>query len=589
MFRRLLILFICLVLGLHSYAQNVDIDYIRKCISVLASDSLMGRKTGTPEGQMAADFILRQFKEAGLEPWEGGFQKFDVTTNVKVGKGNSFSFPGFTGKVKTDFMPLSMTENKKLEAGIVFMGYGFEINLDSLKWNDYANVDVKGKWVMVLKGDPEFDKSDSKFVPYADDWSKVLKAKDKGAAGIILVAGTKVEKKDSLADLYFDKSDARAGIPAMIITRKLANMLMSSTNNTIESVEEKLNKDRKSLVFPLSVVATANLDIEMTMAKTANVVATLKGSDPLLKNEYIVIGGHYDHLGMGGPGSGSRKPDTVAVHNGADDNASGTAGIITLAKAINAGKLKPKRSLIFVAFTGEEMGLLGSKYFTQHPSVELSKIKAMFNLDMVGRLKADTGTLVISGTGTSAEGEAILTKYSKGRIFPVKYSPEGFGSSDHSSFYIENIPVFFFTTGAHEEYHTPEDDANKINYIGEQAVLDYVYDVLLDVSNQDKNLTFKEAGPKSAPRMGTRFKVTLGILPDFTSSDNKGLRVDGTRKDGPASRAGVLKGDVIVAIDGKPVKNIYEYMDRLKTLEAGKTCNIDIMRGGKLIVLLVQL
>jgi Zn-dependent M28 family amino/carboxypeptidase len=571
------------------FSQDIDLQYLKNCITVLSADSLKGRKTGSPEEQMAASFILKQFKEAGLEPWEGGLQRFQVTTNVKVGNNNLLSFQGFSGKPKSDFMPLSMSENKQFESDVVFAGYGFDINLDSLKWDDYNNIDVKGKWVLILKGDPEFEKSNSKFVPYADDWSKVLKAKDKGAAGVILVAGPKVEKKDSLADLYFDKSDARAGIPAMVVTRKVANLLIASSENTVEKLEEKLNKDMKPCGFNIPVKVNASLDIEMTKADAMNVVAMLPGTDPVLKKEFMVIGGHFDHLGMGGPGSGSRMPDTNAVHNGADDNASGAAGVIALAKSIAKSKIKMKRSIIFVAFSGEEMGLLGSKNFTRHPPVELSKIKTMFNLDMIGRLKSDTGTLVISGTGTSTEGEDILTRHSKNRIFPVKYSPEGFGSSDHSSFYIENIPVFFFTTGAHEDYHTPADDADRINYTGEKAVLEYVYDVIVDVTNRDQALTFKEAGPKSSPRMGQRFKVTLGILPDFTSSDNKGLRVDGTRKDGPAQRAGVLKGDLIVAIDGKPVTNIYEYMDRLKTLEAGKTCNIDIIRNGKLIILLVQL
>ena len=213
----------------------------------------------------------------------------------------------------------------------------------------------------------------------------------------------------------------------------------------------------------------------------------------------------------------------------------------------------------------------------------------MINLDMIGRLKPDSGSVVVSGTGTSTESEGLLDQYKSGRIFPVKYSPEGYGASDHSSFYIEDIPVFFFTTGAHEDYHTPTDVASKINYEGEKAVLDFAYDVLKDVSNRNKDLTFKEAGPKSGGRTGQRFKVTLGILPDFTSSGNEGLRIDGARKDGPAARGGMLKGDVIIAINGKPVKNIYEYMDRLKTLEAGKTCNVDVMRNGKLMVFLIQL
>jgi hypothetical protein len=266
------------------------------------------------------------------------------------------------------------------------------------------------------------------------------------------------------------------------------------------------------------------------------------------------------------------------------------AGMMALAGYFAKNKSLMKRSIIVVAFSGEEMGLLGSKYFVAHSPVDLKKIKAMFNFDMIGRMPADSAKLSISGTGTSLESEEILNKYIAGFPFKLQFSPEGYGASDHSSFYMENIPVFFFTTGAHDDYHTPLDDAEKINFQGVKSVLDYAKLVIGDVLNRDQVLSFREAGPKgNAGRGGTRFKVTLGILPDFTSSSDKGLRVDGVTKDKPAAKGGMLKGDTITAINGKPVKNIYEYMDRMKGLEAGQTVNVDVMRGDKKIVLLIQL
>jgi len=588
--KKIFLILILFISGIELYAQRISMPDLKKDITVLAADSLKGRKTGAIEGLMAASYIRSRFTQTGLELYQQkGLQAFQVNTDVKLGERNSLKINMSTASVKTDFLPLAFSENGTFESDVVFAGYGFDINLDSLKWNDYNGVDVKGKWVLMLKGDPEFDKSDSKFIPYTDDRSKVLAAKDKGAAGVILVAGRAIDKKDSLPELYFDKSDARAGVFALNITRKLANSILSAKGITIDSLEAKLNRERRPNSFGINTKVTATVQVSLLQAMAQNVIGILHGSDPVLKDEYIVVGAHYDHLGMGGHGSGSRNPDTVAVHNGADDNASGTAGIIALASALKDSGVKLKRSVVFVAFSGEEMGLLGSKFYTRNSPVDLAKTKAMINLDMIGRLDPDSGSVMVSGTGTSAEAEGILDTYGKNRPFQLKYSPEGFGASDHSSFYVENIPVFFFTTGAHGDYHTPQDDADLINYTGEVEVLNLVYDVLLDIANRDKSLTFREAGPKSASRMGQRFKVTLGILPDFTSSGNEGLRIDGVTKDKPAYRAGLVKGDVITAINGKAVKNIYEYMDRLKTLQAGQTCNVDITRNGKTIVVLIQL
>lgn len=573
-----------------SYGQSINLNQLKKDVFVLAADSLKGRKTGAIESMLAASYIRTRFHEAGLELYQGkGLQPFQVNTDVKLGERNELSVGNTSFQLKKEFLPLAFSENGLLTESVVFVGYGFDIQTDSLKWNDYNGVDVKGKWVLILKGDPEFEKSDSKFIPYSDDRSKVLTAKDKGAAGVLLVAGKIVDKKDSLPDLFFDKSDARAGVLALNISRKTANVLLSSAGVGIDSLEARLNRNLKPNSFALSEKLTARVQVALLQAMAHNVIGILPGTDPVLKEEYIVVGAHYDHLGMGGPGSGSRMPDTLAVHNGADDNASGTAGIIALAAALKDAGVKLKRSVVFVAFSGEEMGLLGSKYFTKNSPVPLAGIKAMLNLDMVGRLDPDSGSVMVSGTGTSLEAEDMLNHYGKKRSFRLKYSPEGFGASDHSSFYIENIPVFFFTTGAHGDYHTPSDDAELLNYPGEAEVIALVCDVLTDIANRDKNLSFREAGPKSASRMGQRFKVTLGILPDFTSSGNEGLRIDGVSKDKPAARAGLVKGDIITAIDGKPVKNIYEYMDRLKGLKAGQTCNVDITRNGKTIVVLIQL
>jgi Zn-dependent M28 family amino/carboxypeptidase len=321
--------------------------------------------------------------------------------------------------------------------------------------------------------------------------------------------------------------------------------------------------------------------------KTMNVVGKIKGSDPVLKEQIIVVGAHYDHLGLGGPGSGSRVPDTSAIHNGADDNASVVAGIIEIAEALASKDASPKRSIVVVAFGAEEMGLIGSKYFVEHPIIDIDKVVAMFNFDMIGRLNEER-SVAFGGTGTSKETEDLLNTYLDEHEMKGSFSSEGFGPSDHAAFYAEDIPVFFISTGAHGDYHTPLDDVEFIDFEGQKAVSDLSLDLIMDVANRDEMLTFQEAGAKTRnTRMN--FKVTLGIVPDFTSTENNGLGVGGVRDGGPADKGGMKKGDRIVALDGMEVTNIYDYMARLKKLEAGQIITVDVIREGEKVVLLVQL
>jgi len=371
------------------------------------------------------------------------------------------------------------------------------------------------------------------------------------------------------------------------IKRNIADKILEKSGKTIEQVENEIIETQKPLSFAIPCELFAETETLQHKVKTQNVIAVLEGNDPILKDQYIIVGGHYDHLGMGGYGSGSRMPDTVAVHNGADDNASGIAGIIEIAEKL-AAQNNNKRSIIFMAFGGEEMGLLGSKYFVNNPLVDLKNINAMVNIDMIGRLN-ESNKILIGGTGTSIEAETILNNNVKEIDINLSFSPEGFGPSDHASFYSENIPVFFISTGAHEDYHTPFDDIDKINFEGQKAISDYLVNVIEDLSRRDSTLTFQEAGPKKNTNFRGRLKVTLGIMPDFTSTDLKGLGVGGVRPDGPAKKGGMQKGDLIIAVDGKSVENIYDYMNRLKKLKPGQIITVDIIRNDEKKVLLIQL
>lgn len=577
------------------FSQNFNVEItsteLKQSIGFLASDSLKGRQPGSKEITIAAEYIHNQFKEAGLKIGkDNGFQSFELVTGASLGKNNEFFFNGKYGVVGKDFTPLAFTKNALLFAKMTFVGYGLSIKTDSLNWDDYKGIDVTGRWVIILRGHPELNKSESRFNEFSDERSKVLLATDKGASGVIFVTPVEMNKTDELMALNYDKSPAIADIPVVNISRSMIDTLLNNSKNQfIADLENSINKTKKSNSFHLFEKLLVKTDLQLNKQLTQNVYGILEGSDASLKNEYIIIGAHYDHLGFGGPGSGSRMPDTVVVHNGADDNASGVAGLIEMAQKLYAEKNKLKRSVIFVAFSAEELGLLGSKYFAKNLPVKTTQIKAMVNFDMIGRLQTTDPYILISGTGTSAESENLLNELGKNTKILLKFSPEGYGASDHASFYAQNIPVFFFTTGAHEDYHTPFDDAERINYEGEKQVLDFAYMLISNLVNREKSLTFKESGPKSDAGRRTNLKVTLGIMPDFSGQSDKGLRADQVTNGGPAFKAGMLKGDLIVAIEGKPVKNIYEYMSRLKQLQKGQLISVDVLRDGKKVVLLVQL
>ena len=583
-------LFICLNLTAQQSPKINPAD-LKQHVEFLASDLLKGRKPGTPEADLAAEYILQEFKYAGLTPiCDDGFQYFDVVTAIRLGEDNILALGENQFVVEEDFMPLAFSSSGDVDAGIVFAGFGYDLDLDSLQWNDYADVDVDGKWVMIFRADPEPDDPESEFIPFSGIRSKVLTAKDKGAIGVLLVTPQSMEKKDKLMSLVMESNDVTAGVPVIHIKRSVADQFLQPVGFTVDSLDALIIKQKKPTSMELPGKVSAQIEVVMEKEPAINVVALLEGSDPLLKDEYLVVGAHYDHLGMGGPGSGSRMPDTNAVHNGADDNASGTAMLIELGKVLSTVKSTLGRSIIFIAFSAEEMGLLGSKYFVNNPPVDEKAIKTMFNLDMVGRFDKEKNSISVSGTGTSVLADSILTLYEKDLPFKVVHAPDGYGPSDHAAFYAANIPVFYFNTGVHTDYHTPFDDTELLDFETSAIVGNFVFDVIVDVDNAPKALVFKTSGSKkSQGRMGRKLKVTLGIMPDFAGTEKKGLRVDGVTSGKPAEKGGMLKGDIITSINGMKVGNIYEYMSRLGKLKLGQTITVEVIRKDKIEVLLIQL
>ncbi len=558
-------------------------------IGFLASDSLKGRKPGTSESKIAAQYICDEFSQAGLKKLgKDGFQYFEIKSGLKIGE-NTLSIDGFQVEFQKDFTVLPYSESANINSNVVFAGYGFDIQNDKINWNDYQGLDVKGKWVLILRGHPELDQRSSPFEALASDRAKVLTAKDKGAAGVVFVSAVKLDEKDELVPLKMGRADVKCGLPVLQVSREVANRIMAKSTKSIEELEKKLNEKRQPLSFDCNSIISAKTEIDFQMVKTQNVVALLEGNDPKLKNEYIIVGAHYDHLGYGGKDSGSRMPDTVAVHNGADDNASGVAGMIEMAEYLASVKKKLKRSILFIAFDAEEEGLLGSQYFANNPLIDIKQVKAMLNFDMIGRLNEETKELSIGGTGTSAEWENILNTFQQKSDMKFAYSKEGYGPSDHASFYSINIPVLFFTSGVHNDYHTPNDDAQFINSKGEEKISTLGAQIVFQLSTQKENLTFQEAGPKTRTGGREGMKVKLDIMPNFASSDNNGVRVDGVTKDGIAFKAGILKGDFIIGINGEKILNIYDYMNRLKKYKPGDRVSIDVLRGTENKVFIVDL
>lgn len=589
---RILVPFVILLLiSLSLRSQNMS-DRLRKHITYLASDELEGRKAGTKGDSLAATYIRDKFRSAGAElQGDNGFQYFSLVAGVSQGENNTFFVNGQKAGVSADFMPLSFSSSATVDAEVVFAGYGITGISGDINWDDYDSADVSGKWVMVLRGDPEPENQNSAFIPLATDRSKALTARDRGAAGLILVSPSGMEKKDIPLDLSYDKTVSDAGIPVVSVTRKLAANILQLSVTSIDSLEKLMLGKIMPVNLQPGTKVKASTDVIRQKVLSRNVMAVFPGKDNLLSDEYIVVGAHYDHLGMGGTGSGSRVPDLHAVHGGADDNASGVASLIEMAEWFGKTENRTSRSILFVSFGAEEMGLVGSRHFVANSPVDLKSIKAMINMDMVGRLNTESPVVTISGTGTFTVADSLLDALASTAPFEIRKVSDGYGPSDHAAFYGEGIPVLFLTTGAHSDYHTPDDDVEHINFPGQVKVTEFVATLSADLGNMKHAPIFRESGSRNqAGHYGRNLKVTLGIMPDVSGGETSGgMKVEGVRNDGPAERSGMLKGDVIVAINGLPVSNIYDYMSRLGKLRAGETANIEVLRNGKIEVLIVQL
>ena len=569
------------------FEGEITVEEIEGHIAFLASEELKGRYPGTPEDQELSEYIAAEFRNAGLDLYEkSGIQTFDIVTELELGPGNSFLLDGSELSPGSDFTPFSFSNSGSVKAEVVFAGYGFQIEDEEIGWKDYQGVEPGGKWVMLFRGVPGAQDASSPFVNYSEDRGKALLASDQGAAGVIFVSGTSFDPKDQLEELK-GKQHALS-IPVIHVGRETAGRILESSGSaSLEQLESTLTESLQPSSFATGIEVDITVDLQPKKMVTSNVIASLEGSDPSLKQEYIIIGAHHDHLGMGGPGTSSRAPDTVAVHYGADDNASGVAGVMEISELLSVAG--PARSIIFTTFGAEEMGLVGSKYLSEHSPVDMGAVQAMINLDMIGRLNEDR-QLQVGGIGTSPGFRELLDSINSSYGFNLKYSNEGYGPSDHAAFYAKDVPVLFISTGAHPDYHTPGDNASAINLTGAQEVMLFAAEIATALADQRERIAFVEAGPKvRGSSKGRRGGITLGLMPDVTYDGSEGMPVMFVTEGKPAAVGGIQKGDFVVSIEGKNVGNVYDYMSRLGQLKEGMDIVVTVKRDEDLLDLVIRI
>ena len=596
---------------------------LQRHIYYLSSDALGGRRTGTAGANDAARYVAGEFSRSGLHPAihkAGASQKLSVAMSqylqpfpyvagVELGPGNQMnvlessdlSFP-----TPQDWVPLGFSASEKVAGGLAFVGFG--ISSSELNHDDYGAVSARGRIVIALQGTPDGENAHGQFARFEGVRWKAVAARNAGAKALVVVAKEDQFKDERLAKLTYDNSAGDAGLPVIVMSRQAADRLLQLSNTSLSQLEQAAAAKTPGTNRVLSGEIALTTDVIRKEVQAYNVIGVLDGSDRVLKNETIFLGAHYDHLGLGGEGSLAERPGEV--HHGADDNASGTAGLIELARLLSTQRPRPKRTIVFIAFGGEEEGLLGSNYFVNHPTTPLAKTVAMINMDMIGRLK--DRKLIVGGVGTaqewrqllsaandaekikvtpnptdgapkgmpvvvSANGRPVMTVDEKAS-FDLTLQEDGYGPSDHSSFYAKHIPVLFFWTGTHSDYHKPSDTFDKINYEGEARILSLVARIVHDLDQADKRVTYTVAKSDSMAGRSTVFRVYLGTIPNY-SDTNDGLLLDGIRDNSPAAKAGLKAGDRIVKIATWEVKNVYDYSYALGELKAGEEYVFEVMRG----------
>jgi len=515
-------------------SDQLTLTNLQNHIHFLADDRLEGRRAGTKGEELAMDYISDQFKQIGLRPkgTEGYYQNFDINEGKQVNPETHFVINDKELKLNEDYFPFVYSPDITIEAlpaiALQEPGLPWFIDLKDAMDENASN--------------PHFDLPD-----YIH--RQAIDLQKKGAAALIFYNNS--AKDDELKFEGKDKAE-KTGIPVIYVTKSAAKKYL---NDASASVDMKLK-----------------VSIGEKKRIGHNVIGYIDEGAP----NTIVLGAHFDHLGYGEDGSSMLRTKEHLIHNGADDNASGTAALIELARLLKNSKLD-KNNYLFIAFSGEELGLFGSKYFVENPTLSLSNINYMINMDMVGRLNDSSRVLTIGGYGTSPEWSSLINTKTKKSPFVIKLDSSGTGPSDHTSFYRKDIPVLFFFTGLHADYHKPTDDFDKINYKGELEVVNYIYSIIEKENKAKQKLAFTKTREIQSTSF-TRFSVTLGIMPDYTFSGT-GVRVDGVSDGRPAQKAGLQTGDVITQLGDHNVSSLENYMEALGKFKKGDTTTVRFVRG----------
>jgi Peptidase family M28/PDZ domain/PA domain len=601
------------VFGAKSVAPVFNADRYLAHIRFLASPEMKGRESGSPELEKAAQYIASQFKADGLKPLEGKsyLQAFEVTTSAKTGKTNRFEFSAGTDKQSLqpgkDFVPFNFSARGNAAGGVVFAGYG--ITAPEYNYDDYAGLDVHGKLVVVLAHEPqEFDEKSvfegKIYTDHAQYYSKAANARKHGAAGVILItdqynhrAANNGDSKgsadqDDLEAFGGTSGPTDAGILFLQVKAHIVASWFNSAGKDLLETQKAIDADLKPRSFVLAgVEVSENVDIERVIKTVHNVLGYLPGET----DEYLIIGAHYDHLGLGG--QFSLAPSLAGtVHPGADDNASGTAGVIELAKYFSALP-KQKRGILFMTFAGEELGLLGSGYYANHPDMPLNKAVTMINMDMIGRVR--DGKLYVGGAGTGTTLRNDLESIMPHFALHVDYSDNsGYGSSDHTSFTAKQVPVLFFFSGLHADYHKPSDTWDKIDSKAAITVVELVASVAERIDAEAEPPKFVRVEEKDNPHGGAGISGNassgggygpyFGSIPDFAEPP-RGVRFADITPGSPAAKAGLKAGDILVKFGADPIQNLYDFTYALRAHKVGEEIDVEVLRGDRSIVAKVLL
>ncbi|MGO9492556.1 MAG: M28 family peptidase, partial [Terracidiphilus sp.] len=470
----------------------------------------------------------------------------------------------------------------------VFVGYG--ASADEFQYDDYAGVDVKDKIVVLLRYEPETFSAKTGhqgLTQHSQLVTKAINARNHGAKAVIFVNGKLADsEEDSLMRFGGVSGPEDVGIMLLQVKNSVADSWFKAAGKSLAEVQQQINASGKpaSFAFPATLQLALTIDIEQTHARVDNVLAYLPGKS----DQYIIIGAHYDHLGRGD--SNSLAPSQIGqIHPGADDNASGTAGVLELARLFAPLKGQLDRGILFMNFSGEELGLLGSAYWVKNPTMPLDHCVAMINMDMIGRIRDNK--IFIGGVGTGSTFVPILEAAQKKADFKIEYSPGGYSASDHTSFVASKIPVLFFFSGLHADYHKPSDTWDKINAASAAQLLNMVADVMLQLASAPQPPQFVVVAgekPMGGISGGGGYGPYFGSIPDFGEVKD-GVRFSDVRPGSPAAKAGLKAGDILVQFGDKPIHNLYDFTDALRRSKVGQTVEVKVLRDGQPLTVSVTL